>query len=114
MATSNSPAPQMIPTERDQNRNTRSMGSLMAVRKRTMERAPTIPREISRRPVMPAGQHILEVKYDEFLPDYIYRNLQIQRAPTIPREITRLDCMARIMAAVITDRAARETLNPLE
>ena len=27
--------------------------------------------EISRRPVMPAGQHILEVKYDEFLPDYI-------------------------------------------
>ncbi len=33
--------------------------------------------EISRRPVMPAGQHILEVKYDEFLPDYIYRNLQI-------------------------------------
>lgn len=33
--------------------------------------------EIRRRPIMPAGQHILEVKFDEFLPDYIYRNLQL-------------------------------------
>jgi len=33
---------------------------------------------IERRPVMAAGQHILEVKYDEFLPDYLYRNLQLQ------------------------------------
>lgn len=33
--------------------------------------------EIPRRPVMAAGQHILEVKYDEFLPDYLYRNLQL-------------------------------------
>lgn len=33
--------------------------------------------EIHRRPVMEAGRHILEVKYDEFLPDYIYRNLQL-------------------------------------
>lgn len=29
------------------------------------------------RPVMPAGQHILEVKYDEFLPDFIRNQLQI-------------------------------------
>lgn len=35
--------------------------------------------EVSGRPVMPAGQHILEVKYDEFLPDYIYQNLQLPR-----------------------------------
>jgi len=27
------------------------------------------------RPVMPAGQHLLEVKYDEFLPDHIYRTI---------------------------------------
>nr|MCR5073061.1 VTC domain-containing protein [Clostridiales bacterium] len=30
-----------------------------------------------RRPVLPAGQHLLEVKYDEFLPDQIYRSLQL-------------------------------------
>jgi len=29
------------------------------------------------RPIMPAGQHILEVKYDEYLPDYIYRAVQL-------------------------------------
>lgn len=29
------------------------------------------------RPVMPCGQELLEVKYDEFLPDFIYRNLQL-------------------------------------
>lgn len=33
--------------------------------------------QLRRRPIMPAGQHILEVKYDEFLPDYLYRNLQL-------------------------------------
>lgn len=33
------------------------------------------PRLISR-PIMPCGQGILEVKYDEFLPDYIYSSLQ--------------------------------------
>jgi len=33
---------------------------------------------IPRRPVMPAGQQLLEVKYDEFLPDHIYRSLQLQ------------------------------------
>ena len=29
------------------------------------------------RPVMPMGQQLLEVKYDEYLPDFIYRNLQL-------------------------------------
>lgn len=33
--------------------------------------------EIAKRPILPAGQHVLEVKYDEFLPDYIKRNLQL-------------------------------------
>lgn len=31
----------------------------------------------TRRPVMPGGQHILEVKYDELLPDYLYNALQV-------------------------------------
>lgn len=30
------------------------------------------------RPVMPTGQQLLEVKYDEYLPDHIYRSLQLQ------------------------------------
>lgn len=37
---------------------------------------------ISARPVMPVGRHVLEVKYDELLPDYIYRvaqDLNLQR-----------------------------------
>ncbi|MBQ8184305.1 MAG: polyphosphate polymerase domain-containing protein [Lachnospiraceae bacterium] len=33
--------------------------------------------QIAKRPILPAGQHILEVKYDEFLPDHIRRNLQL-------------------------------------
>lgn len=33
--------------------------------------------KISRRPVMPSGHHLLEVKYDEYLPDFIYRNIQL-------------------------------------
>lgn len=33
---------------------------------------------IARRPVMPIGLQLLEVKYDEFLPDFIYRNLNIE------------------------------------
>lgn len=33
--------------------------------------------EIPKRPVMPAGQQLLEVKYDEYLPDHIYRSLQL-------------------------------------
>lgn len=34
--------------------------------------------EIPKRPVMPTGRQLLEVKYDEFLPDAIYRSLQLQ------------------------------------
>ena len=34
--------------------------------------------KISRRPVMPVGMQLLEVKYDEFLPDYIYHALQLE------------------------------------
>lgn len=33
--------------------------------------------QIPKRPVMPLGQQLLEVKYDEYLPDFIYRNLQL-------------------------------------
>lgn len=33
---------------------------------------------MAKRPIMPAGKHILEVKYDEYLPDYIYKALEIQ------------------------------------
>ncbi|MDO5153940.1 MAG: polyphosphate polymerase domain-containing protein [Eubacteriales bacterium] len=33
---------------------------------------------VPKRPVMPLGQQLLEVKYDEFLPDFIYRNLQLE------------------------------------
>ena len=33
---------------------------------------------IHKRPIMPAGQHVLEVKFDEFLPDYIYQALQLR------------------------------------
>lgn len=33
---------------------------------------------IRKRPVMPVNQHLLEVKYDAYLPDFIYRNLQLQ------------------------------------
>ena len=32
--------------------------------------------QIPLRPVLAAGQQILEVKYDEYLPDQIYRTLQ--------------------------------------
>lgn len=34
--------------------------------------------QIPLRPIMPAGQHILEVKYDEFLPDFIYRTVHLE------------------------------------
>lgn len=34
--------------------------------------------EIHTRPVMAAGIHLLEVKYDELLPDYIYSQLQLE------------------------------------
>ncbi len=34
--------------------------------------------EIPKRPIMSLGQQLLEVKYDELLPDYIYNNLQLK------------------------------------
>jgi hypothetical protein len=33
---------------------------------------------VSKRPVMPQGLHLLEVKWDEYLPDMIYRALQLE------------------------------------
>lgn len=33
---------------------------------------------IPKRPIMQQGQQLLEVKYDELLPDYIYNNLQLK------------------------------------
>ena len=33
--------------------------------------------QLPKRPVLPMGQHLLEVKYDEYLPDQIYRSLQL-------------------------------------
>ena len=33
--------------------------------------------EIPERPVMPVGQHLMEVKYDTFLPDVIYHSLNL-------------------------------------
>jgi SPX domain protein involved in polyphosphate accumulation len=39
--------------------------------------------QIPKRPIMPAGQQLMEVKFDEFLPDFIYRNLNLnQLQPT--------------------------------
>lgn len=32
---------------------------------------------LNARLILPCGQHVLEVKYDEFLPDFIYNNVQI-------------------------------------
>lgn len=34
--------------------------------------------QIPRRPIMPIGQHLLEVKFDEYLPDFIYHSLQLR------------------------------------
>lgn len=36
-----------------------------------------LDRDIVKRPIMPTGKHVLEVKYDELLPDYIYNLMQI-------------------------------------
>lgn len=33
---------------------------------------------LSLRPVLPLGQHILEVKWDELLPDFLYRSLMLE------------------------------------
>ena len=32
---------------------------------------------LGKRPITPAGQHLMEVKFDEYLPDFIYRNLNL-------------------------------------
>ena len=34
-------------------------------------------KDVCARPVLPSGAHILEVKYDEFLPEYIQQVLEI-------------------------------------
>lgn len=36
-----------------------------------------LDRRIPRRPVMPLGQQLLEVKYDAYLPDFLYQSLQL-------------------------------------
>lgn len=33
---------------------------------------------LSKRPIMPRGQHLMEVKFDEFLPDFIYHSLNLE------------------------------------
>lgn len=33
--------------------------------------------DVPHRPIMPAGMHLLEVKFDEYLPDHIYRSLNL-------------------------------------
>ena len=33
--------------------------------------------QLIRRPIMPVGFHLMEVKYDEYLPDFIYNILQM-------------------------------------
>lgn len=33
--------------------------------------------KISKRPIMPTGQHLMEVKFDTYLPDFIHHNLQL-------------------------------------
>ncbi len=38
--------------------------------------------QIPLRLIMPAGQHILEVKYDEYLPDFIYQTAQLDNLRT--------------------------------
>lgn len=36
-----------------------------------------LEKDIKRRPVMPAGKHLMEVKWDEFIPDQIFRACQL-------------------------------------
>ena len=35
-------------------------------------------KNIRKRPIMPVGQQLMEVKFDELLPDHIYRSLQLE------------------------------------
>lgn len=37
-----------------------------------------LDKEILRRPIMPKGKHLLEVKYDEFLPDFIENTTKLK------------------------------------
>lgn len=39
--------------------------------------------KLLRRPVLPKGVHLMEVKYDHFLPDYLYNALQISNLQRI-------------------------------
>ncbi len=41
-------------------------------------------KDIPLRPILPTGQHILEVKWDELLPDFIYRTLMLENLPWSP------------------------------
>lgn len=34
-------------------------------------------RDIGKRPIMPAGRHVLEIKYDEYLPSYLKEQLEL-------------------------------------
>lgn len=38
---------------------------------------------IPKRQIMPAGQHLMEVKFDEYLPDFIYRSLNLNQLQRI-------------------------------
>lgn len=38
--------------------------------------------QIPLRPILGTGQHVLEVKYDEYLPDHIYRTAQLENLRT--------------------------------
>ena len=33
---------------------------------------------LPKRQIMPAGQHLMEVKFDEYLPDFIYKSLNLE------------------------------------
>ena len=35
--------------------------------------------KLPKRPIMPAGRHLMEVKFDEYLPDVIYRSLNLSQ-----------------------------------
>ncbi len=37
-----------------------------------------LDKSLPKRPVMPLGQQLLEVKYDAYLPDFVYRSLQLR------------------------------------
>lgn len=38
-------------------------------------------RDIAKRPIMESGRHVMEVKWDSFLPDYIKQSLQTENLP---------------------------------